>query len=107
MTSLLAVVGIQRARASPDDPTFSETDNHYDLASYKRICNKFGVHPTTDFRFISGPNHGLESVSIYCHNPFIIHEPYPSAKAKFDDEDPRETEKGNSVCFIRNDIADT
>ena len=30
----------------------------------KRICNEFGIDPSTDFRFTRGANHGLGSIYI-------------------------------------------
>jgi len=34
-------------------------NNHYDIASYKRICGEFGIDPSSDFTFSSGANSGL------------------------------------------------
>ena len=34
---------IQSMSALPGDPTFSQFSNHYDVASYKRICGEFGI----------------------------------------------------------------
>ena len=56
--------GIQSMSASPDDHTFNQKDNHYDIASYKRICAEFGVDPSSDFRFTYGQNHGIGYVNI-------------------------------------------
>ena len=50
--------------ALPDDPTFNQKDNHYGIASYKKICAEFCVDPSTDFRFTYGQNHGLGYVYI-------------------------------------------
>ena len=60
--------GIQSISALPGDPTFNQFNNKYDVASYKRICNEFGVDPSSDFRFTRGANHGLGSVYIYVTN---------------------------------------
>ena len=49
----------------PGDPTFSQVNNKYDVASYKRICAEFGINPSSDFRLTKGANHGLGSVYIY------------------------------------------
>ncbi|KAL9954549.1 hypothetical protein ACROYT_G042102 [Oculina patagonica] len=57
--------GIQSVSALPGDPTFSQFDNKYDVASYKRICAEFGVDPSSDFRFTTGANHGLGNVYIW------------------------------------------
>ena len=35
--------GIQSISALPGDPTFNQFSNHYDVASYKRICAEFGL----------------------------------------------------------------
>ena len=43
--------GIQGMSALPDDPTFNQKDNHYDIEAYKRIYAEFGVDPSIDFRF--------------------------------------------------------
>ena len=57
--------GIQSISALPDDPTFDQFNNKYDVASYKRICNDFRVDLSSDFRFKRGANHGLGSVYVY------------------------------------------
>jgi len=57
--------GIQSISVLPGDPPFSEFNNHYDVASYKRLCREFGIDPSSDFRFIYEPNHGLGSVYVY------------------------------------------
>ena len=49
--------------ALPGDPTFNPLDNHYDMASYKRICAEFGIDPLSDFCFKRGKNHGLGRVN--------------------------------------------
>ena len=50
---------IQNMSALPGDLTFNSLSNHYDVASYKRICAEFGIDPSSDFRFthdkINGP----------------------------------------------------
>ena len=80
--------GIQSISALPDDPTFNQKDNHYDIASYKRICAEFGVDPSSDFRFKRGANHGLGKVFICVSRagPVSTGMNYPSDKAKFSDE---------------------
>ena len=50
--------GIQSMSALPGDPTFNQFNNHYDVASYKRICAEFGIHPSSDFHFTVGKNTG-------------------------------------------------
>ena len=46
--------GIQSMSALPGDPTFNPLNNHYDVASYRRICAEFGIDPSSDFRFTVG-----------------------------------------------------
>lgn len=60
--------GIQSFSALLGDPTFNQINNEYDVASYKRICNEFGISPSSDFRFKKGNNHGLGNVYIYISN---------------------------------------
>ena len=48
------MVGIQNAVALPGDDAFDQKNNPYDIPSYKRLCNEFGISPSTDFRFIMG-----------------------------------------------------
>ena len=45
--------------ALPGDPTFNQYNNHYDVASYKRISGEFGIDSSSDLRFTSGANSGL------------------------------------------------
>ena len=51
---LFQMGGIQSMSTLPGDPTFNASNNHYDEASYKKICGKFGIDPSSDFRFTSG-----------------------------------------------------
>ena len=57
--------GIQSISALPGDAPFSQYKNHYDRASYNRICREFGIDPSSDFRFTHGVNHGLGSIYVY------------------------------------------
>ena len=57
--------GIQSMSALPGDTTFNPLRNHYDVASYKRICAEFGIDPSSDFRFTIGKNHGLGNIYVY------------------------------------------
>ena len=92
--------------ALPGDPTFNEFNNHYDVASFKRICNEFGISPSTDFCFIHEKNNGLGSVYIYATgaDPMKTGVSYPGFY-KFSDEG-REGIKGNLIYFIERDITD-
>ena len=102
--------GIQSKNALPDDTTFKEDNNPYDVASYKRICVEFGIGPSTDFRYTHGKNGGLGTVYIWVTgsgpSPTDYHYPDPGV-ALFDDEritnrdDPNY--KANGITFVRND----
>ena len=89
--------GIQSMSALPGDPTFSAFNNHYDVASYKRICAEFGIDPSSDFRFTAGENHGLGRVNGEMQLDFK----YPGWM-KFADEGG-DAEKGNRISYIRPD----
>ena len=96
--------GIQSISALPSDPTFSQTNNPYDIASYRRICAEFGVDPSSDFRYKRVANRGLGNVFIYVFRagPVSAGMNYPSDKAKFSDNGGSASD-GNLVYFIRND----
>ena len=96
--------GIQNMTALPSDPTFSQTNNPYDIASDRRICAEFGIDPSSDFHYKRGANHGLGIVYIYVSRagPVSTGMNYPSDKAKFSDEGGSASD-GNLVYFIRND----
>ena len=83
--------------ALPGDPTFNPLNNHYDVASYKRICAEFGIEPSSDFRFTFGKNHGLGRVNGEMQLDFK----YPGWM-KFSDEGG-DANKGNRVSYIRPD----
>ena len=102
---LFQMGGIQSISALPGDPTFDQFNNKYDVASYKRICNEFGVDPSSDFRFKRGANHGLGSVYIYVINvgPDKTSVSYPGYD-KFSDEGGSGS-KGNLIYYIEPDDA--
>ena len=98
--------------ALPDDPTFNQKDNKYDIPSYKRLCAEFGVDPNADFRFTHGQNHGLGYVNIKYPDGSVFAEkkwtypppadlPNPSSQ-RFADEGGKD-DAGNLLDFIRND----
>ena len=89
--------GIQRISALPGDPTFNLLNNHYDTASYKRICAEFGIDPSSDFRFKVGKNHGLGRVNEEEQLDFK----YPGWM-KFGDEGGKAI-KGDLISYIRLD----
>ena len=49
----------------PTTQPLTKRRTHYDIPSYNRLCNEFGICPSTDFRFHEGMNHGLGNVYIY------------------------------------------
>jgi len=101
---LFEMGGIQSVSSLPGDPTFSQTNNKYDIASYNRICKEFGIDPSSDFRYKRGENHCLGKVFIYVRGvgatPTYL--TYPSEHSKFSDEGGKASD-GNTVYFIRND----
>ena len=94
---LFQMGGIQSMSALPGDPTFNPLNNHYDVASYKRICAEFGIAPSSDFRFTRGKNHGLGRVNGEMQLDFK----YPGWM-KFSDEGG-DASKGNRISYIRPD----
>jgi len=98
--------GIQSISALPEDPTFNQMNNHYDVASYKRICGEFGIDPSSDFRFTRGVNRGLGSVYIGVtgHGPMKTGTAYSGGPHKFSDEGGAAS-KGNLLSFLEPDAA--
>ena len=94
--------GIQNSVALPGDDAFDQKKNPYDIPSYKRLYNEFGVSPSTDFRFHHGMNHGLGNVYIYYSNLGFgkTEAPYPGTY-KFSDEDDKASD-GNLIQYITN-----
>ena len=103
---LFQMGGIQNISALPGDTTFSQFNNHYDVASYKRICAEFGIDPSSDFRFTTGKNHGLGDVYIGVsgHGPMKTGAEYPGGFNKFADEGGK-AKDGNLLAFIEPDGA--
>ena len=62
------IFSIQNSVALPGDDAFDQKNNTYDIPSYKRLCNEFGISLSTDFRFHHGMNHGLVKFYIYYSN---------------------------------------
>ena len=103
--------GIQAISALPDDPTFNQKDNKYNVASYERICGDFGIDPNSDFRFTHGQNHGLGYVNVkypdghdfafkkWTYSPADLTNP---SSQRFADEGGTD-DAGNKIDFIRND----
>ena len=102
--------GEQSISALPDDPTFNQKDNKYNIVSYKKLCDEFGVDYNADFRFTYGTNNGLGNVYIGVTGEGDISTDYdyPDPNlALFNDE--RITDKwndnykANGISFVRND----
>ena len=87
------------------DYAFDQFNNKYDVASYKRICNDFGVDSSSDFRFKRGANHGLGNIYITVtgHGPQKTYSPYPG-KDKFSDKGGSGS-KGILIQYIEPDDA--
>ena len=100
---LFELGGVQNYLVLPGDSAFNQTENKYDIPSFKRICAEFGISPNADFRFTKGNNHGLGSVFEYFTYSGYFKTPYkyPSKTAKFEDEGGRASD-GNLVPYIEN-----
>ena len=100
---LFELGGVQNSLALLGDSAFSQTENKYDILSFKRICAEFGISPNADFRFTKGDNHGLGSVFKYFTYSGYFKTPSksPSKTAKFEDEGGRASD-GNLVPYIEN-----
>ena len=101
---ILYQLGVQSTSALPGHPTFNQMNNHYDVASYKRISGEFGIDPSTDFRFMHGKNHGLGNVYIGVtgHGSMKTGTTYPRGFDKFSDEG-KAASKGNLLSFLEPD----
>jgi len=97
---LFQLGGIQSMSALPGDPPFNQYNNHYDVASYKRIRSEFGIDPSSDFRFTHGPHHGLGSVYVYASSAGVSKTDYlyPGWN-KFSDEGGKAIQ-GNLIYYI-------
>ena len=97
------------ADALPDDPTFNQKNNHYEIASYKKICGEFGIDPSSGFRFTHGKKHGLGNVYIWVtySGPRSTDCNYPDPDLALLDDD-RVTDRddpdyrANGIYFVRN-----
>ena len=100
---LFELGGVQNSLALPGDSAFNQTENKYDIPSFKRICAEFGISPNADFRFTKGDNHGLGSVFEYFTRSGYIKTPYkyPFKETKFEDEGGLASD-GNLVPYIEN-----
>ena len=107
---LYEIGGIESVDALPDDPTFNQKDNNYEVASYKKICGEFGIDPSSDFCFTHAKNHELGNVYIWVtySRAESTDYNYPDPDlALFDDErvtDRNDSNyKANGITFVRND----
>ena len=107
---LYEIGGIESVGALPDDPTFNQKTNKYEIASYKKVCGEFGIDPSSDLRFTHGKNHGLGNlyIGVTYERPRSTDYNYPDPDlALFDDEcitDRRDPNyKANGISFVRND----
>ena len=108
---LFEMGGIQSVSALPGDPTFSQTENKFDIPSYKRICAEFKISSQADFRFTFGQNFGLGCANIFYPGEGDYaqkHWTYPPAtlqnpsSQRFSAEGGTD-DKENRIDFIRND----
>ena len=86
---LYEIGGIESVSVLPDDPTFKQRDNKYEIAAYKKICGEFDINPNTDVRFTHGKNNGLSTVYnwVTYSGPKTTNYHYPNPDlALFDDE---------------------
>ena len=90
--------GIQSMSSLPGHPPFNQFNNHHDVASYKRLCNEFGIDSSSGFRFTHGENHGLGSVYVYANGATETDFQYPEWN-KFSDEGGKAIQ-GNLIYFI-------
>ena len=98
--------GISSKSALPDDSTFNNRDNPYDIVVYKRLCVEFDVDPSSDFRYTYGKNHGLGNVFIRIYGEGIqpVDYDYPGDPdlALFSDERSEDDDRANEFSYIRN-----
>ena len=101
---ILYQLGVQSTSALPGHPTFNQMNNHYDVASYKRICGEFRIDSSSDFRFTSGANNGLGVLYVkpWGESPTKTDYKYRGWN-KFSD-DGGELIKRNLIEFIRPDV---
>ena len=93
--------GIQNTVALPYDSIFHEKSNVYDIPSYNRLCNEFGISTNEDFRFKHGSNNGLGDVYIYIsHFGYRkAEDKFPGGYNKFSDEGGKASD-GNLIQYI-------
>ena len=82
----------------PGDPTFNQINNHYDVASYKRLCAEFGIDASSDFSFTHGKNNRLGNIYVYAQGVSKTEYVYPGWN-KFSDEGGKAI-NGNLIYYI-------
>jgi len=103
MRILYHLGGIQSVSALPGDLPFNQFNNHYDVASYKRLCNEFGIDPSSDFRYTHGANHDLGSIYVYASGASKTDYLYPELN-KCSDEGGKAI-KGDLIYYIETGAA--
>ena len=94
---------IQSSVAFPGDDAYDQKKNPYDVLSYNRLCNEFGISPSTDFRFHERMNEGLGNFYIYfSHKGYVKTEASYPGTFKFSDEGGKALD-GNLIQYITND----
>ena len=99
--------GISSKSALPDDPTFNNQDNRYDIVSYKKKnCAEFGVFPSSDFRYTHCKSHGLGNVFIgmYAQGIQPTDYDYPGRPdlVLFSDKRSKDGDRANELSYVRN-----
>ena len=100
---LYATGGISSKSALPDDPTFNNKDNPYDIVLYKKICAEFSVAPSSDFRYTYSKNHGLGNVFIGIYGQSIQPTDYdypgePDLAFKIS----KDNDRANELSYVQN-----
>ena len=95
--------GMQNISTLPGDTTFNQFNNHYDVATYKRICAEFRVDSLSDFRFTHGKNNSLGNVYINAQDASKTDYEYPGWN-KFSDEGGKAI-KGDLIYYIEPDVS--
>ena len=97
---------IQNSVALPGGDAFDQKKNPYDIPSHNRLCNEFGISPSTDFRFHHGMNNGLVNVYIYYSNlGYGKTEAFYPGTYKFSDEGGTASD-GNLIQYITNQFSE-
>ena len=92
--SLFEIGGIQDPVPLPGDSIFDKLNNRYDIPSYKRVCNEFGI------------NHGLGNIYSWFTNKGNTKTQwsYPDGMNLLFSDDVSKASDGNLLSLIRNDV---